>query len=259
MNENKHILLPIDYETRNLGIPSFAVCDSFSFEPDIAALKNYIAKLVSEHSRIFVQARIAANNSYIIQALQKAGLMVVESTLVPYSLLKKNQVLANFIAEPMCVIPKKHSNSCLRTVRLEKNDSRMLGIIRTIASESFTQDRFHIDTCCTTEVADRRFVYWVDDLLADTKVIFYATLRDAEPVGFMARKEEHLILAGFSQRYAASGLGDFMWLSVMEDMLCEGHTQTHTLISTNNIPVLNLYVRLGFKFKDPCVTLHYWS
>jgi hypothetical protein len=45
----------------------------------------------------------------------------------------------------------------------------------------------------------------------------------------------------------------------MKDMLEQNKKVAATLISANNVSVLNLYARLGFRFKNPEATFHYWS
>lgn len=191
--------------------------------------------------------------------LQQQGFYFVETALVPHSILKKNELLARFVDSRSDFVPARIDASQLELVLLDKHDEAQCDEVRGIARESFSDDRFHLDANCSAAIADRRFSYWVDDLLADDAVVFYLLIYASNPIGFMARKDANLILAGFAKKYVNSGLGDFLWLSVLEDMKRQGIHQTHTMISANNTSVMNLYARLGFKFKNPAVTLHYWS
>ena len=143
-------------------------------------------------------------------------------------------------------------------VALDRTDAAVSAAVKKIAAESFTEDRFHIDHNCARDVADRRFVYWLDDLLGDAKVVIYVLFFKHEPIAFMARKADHLMLSGFAKRYVSAGLGEYFWLSVLEQMKQEGIGHARGVVSVRNIPSFNLGVRTGFKFRDTFVTFHYW-
>lgn len=249
----------IPWETRNLGVQSFAVEEAFLGNTEEEILKGSLRSAEAQYGRIFVQARVSKNDFAALPVLQKNGFYFAETTLVPYSVFKKNDALRRFMVDKASFVPARNSLGDLGLSIMSRQDSAQCATVKAIAAESFSADRIHLDANCSKEIADRRFCYWVDDLLADEAVVFYLLEHLGACTGFMARKGEDLILAGFAQRYIKSGLGDFLWLSVLEDMHKQGITQTHSCISASNIPVLNLYVRLNFKFKDPSVTLHYWT
>lgn len=252
-------LKSIPWETRNLGLQSFAVDDEFFGNPDDELLKESLRSAEAQNGKIFAQARVAKNDFAALPVLQRYGFYFAETTLIPFSVFRKNDALSRFMADKSSFAPARYSLDGLGLTIMDRRDLAQCATVKAIAAESFSDDRIHLDANCPKEIADRRFCYWVDDLLADEAVVFYLLEHLGACTGFMARKGEDLILAGFAQRYIKSGLGDFLWLSVLEDMHKQGIAQTHTCISANNTPVLNLYVRLGFKFKDPSVTLHYWT
>jgi ribosomal protein S18 acetylase RimI-like enzyme len=258
MRENG-CLSEIPWETRNLGIRSFAIDACFINNPDSGLLHETISRKIDEHGDIFIQARTGKAGMLVAPILQRADFYFVETALVPYTVIRKNDALHRFLADKGAFVPARYDLHALEVFQVEKNDDAFYEAIREIAGESFTDDRFHLDLNCSKEIADRRYSYWVEDLLRDAAVDFDILRFSEETIAFMARKENNLLLAGFSRKYANSGLGDFFWLSVLEQMMREGTTQVQTMISTNNIPVLNLYARIGFKFKDPSVTFHYWG
>jgi ribosomal protein S18 acetylase RimI-like enzyme len=255
MNEPR--LTPLDYETRNLGLRSFAVralpADRHQGE-ELAALMSEEA---TQHGSIFVQAKCAINELNCLHLLEEIGFHFVETALVPTCNINKNKELSEFCINPASVLPGRFSVDEI-TVSVMEVDA-LIDSVRSIAAESFTRDRFHLDPHCDNTAANRRYSNWVDDLLADSTVTFHLLHHREEIAGFMARRGEHLVLAGFSRRHIGSGFGDFLWLSVLKAMQDEGLRQVHTQISASNTAVHNLYVRLGFKFRDPFFLLHYWS
>ena len=251
------LLTHLDYETRNLGMSSYALAAKFLDNPDLERLVSALAERTVHSDRLFIQARVVTEQFFALPAIETSGFSFVETTLDPYTVLGKNPVLQIFRANPGSFVPRRFNLGAFGFTNLDKSDQTACESIKSIAAESFIKDRFHVDPRCPNHLADARFVYWVEDLLSgDT--LFQLLLYEDCIIGFMARNREHLILAGFSRKYSASGLGDYLWLSVLDNMVSDGLAQAHTRISVNNIPVLNLYVRLGFKFRDPAAMFHYW-
>jgi ribosomal protein S18 acetylase RimI-like enzyme len=252
-------LTPIPWETRNLGVPSFTLSEPFFGSFDEKALSLEIENQARRQGRLFVQARLNKDRIQHAAALQRAGFFYAEANLSPFADLAKNRSLREFEKDPAAFIPGMYVAGEVRVARVEKADQGPLAGIRSIARESFLDDRFHLDPNCPRSLADERFVHWVNDLAADDSSVFYVLSYQGDPMGFMVRKGEEMILTGFGKEYRSSGLGDFLWLSTMSDMSRNGLTKAHTLISTNNMAVLNLYSRLGFSFKDASVTFHCWK
>lgn len=256
---NIDLLESISYETRNLGVAAFAPTSDFLENPDSASFELSIQEKLREFGNIFIQARIPKESMKTATILQDLGFYFVETTLVPQTRFSRNLFLKRFIEEPRFFVPSRYTLNQVEVRVVEKQNPNMKQIIEEISKNSFIDDRFHVDPNCPYEIANQRFVNWVRDLYSDREVVFYTLSHKINPIGFMARKGFKLILAGFSKRYRNSGLGDFLWLSVMQDMLNQGLGKASTLISSNNTPVLNLYARLGFQFKHPEATFHYWS
>lgn len=256
---NLECLVSLPYETRNLEVASFTVNDEFLLKPDFQILQSNIKAKENEFKSIFIQAKIKKDAIEVSFILQKCGFYFMEATVVPQSNLIKNAVLHQFVKNKSNFIPACYGQNDLNIQIANQNNTDVRKSIEKIASKSFTDDRFHLDPKCPNSSADIRFVNWVGDLYSDENVTFYTLGYKAENIAFMCRKDSHLILAGFDSSYRNSGLGDYLWLSVMQDMIEKKTIHANTLISVNNAAVLNLYARLGFKFKDTSMTYHYWS
>ncbi|MBT0663407.1 hypothetical protein KI809_03750 [Geobacter pelophilus] len=252
-------LREIPWETRNLGVKSFAITEDFITNPDQAILQDTITRNTLEFGSIFIQARIGQPDRGTVQLLEQAGFYFVETALVPYSIFKNNDVLSRFVVDMSGFYPDWYDLCDLHVFTINKSDSALRSEVMDIAGESFVADRFHLDFKCSKKIADRRYIYWVDDMLGDKTITFDVLQYIGKTVAFMARKESSILLAGVSTQYINSGLGSFFWLSVLKQMMNEGFTQVNSMISANNMPVLNMFARIGFKFKNPSVTLHYWS
>jgi len=249
-------LLP--WETRNLGRPAYAVNVEVLAGMSGEALQRGIAAL-ERGGMVFMQARIEGHETRINELLEGCGFVFVESTIDPYCVLGRNEVLARFCEAPGSVLPRRFSVAELALEALNCADEGVRGAVLAIAEESFVADRFHVDHKCPAEQAGKRFRYWVEDLLQAGSNVFLGLRHRGTLAGFFITKEGHLILAGFARAYAGSGLGDYFWLGVLQRLQEKGVDAVHTRISMNNVPVVNLYARLGFKFRNPAAVFHYWT
>ncbi|MEE8483279.1 MAG: hypothetical protein V3S46_01675 [Nitrospinota bacterium] len=252
-------LIPIPWETRNLGIESFKVSEYLIKNPDAALLRESIAAGIEKYEKIFAQARVPKENLAASPVLAESGFYFIEAVLTPYTVLKKNRVLRMFKEKKEEFVPRRINAGDLGLGTLDVKDKKLCGHVKSIAIESFWWDRFHLDPNCPEDVSKNRLAYFMEDLLGDEKVSVDLLEYGGKTIAFMARRGEDLILAGFERQYEISGLSDFFWLSVLERMAGQGHEKAETLIYHNNTSVLNLYVRLGFAFKNPGATFHYWS
>lgn len=248
------------WETRNLGIPSYALdTTSFCTNPDVHTLKEHFNQIKLETSDFFVFARIPREHLNLICLLEQIGFYVVECTVTPFVRLNNHEKICAFEQNRLLYLPNKFRTASVTIPTVNRPDGKLAAAIKKVASESFEDDRFHVDVNCSAEIADKRFAYWVEDLIDNEHVSFDLMYIQDELAGFMARKKNDLILAGFSKTYRAAGLGEFLWLTSCSIIKNLSHKTAETLISINNIAVLNLYSRLGFRFKNTQYGLHYWS
>lgn len=251
------VLISAPWETRSIGLQSFLVNKAFYKDFSVEALRNAVE--VAASSGIFVSARVEKEDYVVIPGMQQTGFYFVEQTLDPYATLKGNVVLNAFVANKSEYIPSRYRSKSPVVKILDKADKVSCAAVEACAKESFSDDRFHTDPNCPNDIADMRFLNWAKDLIDDSDVIIYMACIEDEIAGFLARKANNMILAGFAKRYIGAGLGQYLWLGSMEAMLADGINSVETRISANNVAVMNLYVRLGYKFKNPAAIFHYWK
>lgn len=253
------ILKETPWETRNLGVPSYALATGFFDAPDFAALERDMRALAAAHGRLFVAARMGKEGLPRVPELQRLGFYVVECTVSPTMVLGRNRVLRAFERDPSGFLPRRYPIEELEFRTLAAVPPGQASTIQAMAHDAFQDDRFHCDHQCPPAIADRRFAYWMDDLMRDPQVRFDLLLLRGAPIAFFARKGSHQIVSGFSRERASSGLGEFFWLSTCKAVKDEGHAAVHSLISCNNLQSLNLCARCGYRFKDVGYTFHYWA
>jgi RimJ/RimL family protein N-acetyltransferase len=250
-------LIPLPWETRNLGVEAFGLSDKIASGADAATLGSCLERKAEELRSFFVQARVGMDTRSAL-ALEQNGFYFVEATVSPVANFKADDVSARLAADPADSLRSRHRPADMNVASLDPEDLAARSALEEIAAESFTEDRFHVDHNCPREVADRRYVYWVKDLLEDPAVTFDILHLERHPIAFLARRAEQLLLGGFARRYVNAGLGDFFWMQVLRRMSARGLTRARTLVSVRNLASLNLHARLGFKFRDPSATFHYW-
>lgn len=248
----------LPWETRNLGLESFAVSPAFLASPDRDGLMRALAAAQDAHGSCFVQARFPVDTT-VAATLAQCGFYFVETVLSPHVSLSKYALLDRFVADPGGVLPGRCAVSDLEVADVAEGDPALLAAVRAIAGESFVDDRFHVDHHCDHATANRRYQLWVDDLLRDDGVRCHVLRLRSQPVAFLASRRGDLLLAGFAPRYAGAGLGEYFWLRVLQDLRRGGTNVVRTVISASNVPALNLYVRLQFKFAAPRATFHRWT
>jgi len=123
-----------------------------------------------------------------------------------------------------------------------------------ICATAFKHDRFHKDFKLQPAWADLRYCNWLRDLHAAHKVS--GLLYQQQLAGFMAVDENLLVLHALAPGFMGKGLAKFLWTPVCESLFAQGHAEITSSISVSNVPVLNLYARLGFKFREPVDLYH---
>lgn len=246
----------IPYETRNLERPAYRLTDGFLQNPSPQALRAALAaaERAAGNTGIFAQMRLPRTAMGAAGVLQECGFRFAELTLHPFTRLAHNPVLASFTNDPAAYLKHgrdKNRNICATV--LSSDRSPEAAEIVQLARSSFSDDRFHADPLCSDRLANQRYVNWTREMLADPLVEFSVLRVEEKMVGFITRKADDLLLT------ASSGYADYFWLFALKNMQREGLEIAKTTITGWNPDVLNLYVRLGFKFRFPELAFHYWS
>jgi ribosomal protein S18 acetylase RimI-like enzyme len=251
-------LTEVPWEKRNLDMPAYqlegAIRNPFVIE-------SILEKKRMQLEHFFVQIKVDSEKINEAVYCQDAGFSLIEMSICPYLDLNlvrakvesdgvkslyfiKSDNIQNF--ENYC-IPVKHLDSVIKDKIIE------------ISKETFTSDRFHMDPSCNKSVADRRMALWLElDLLTDNKNFCTYLIINKTLIGFNIWNKRNMILAGISQEFKGKGLGKNLYIQTILDCMNAGLEEVTSNIALNNVPILNLYSKLGFSFRKPKYVLHYW-
>lgn len=135
--------------------------------------------------------------------------------------------------------------------------------ISRISEVAFINDRFSIDYRIPPKASASRYKNWVlsCENHPSQKVVKFS--KNKEVVGFFIIEEDtcsrkaYWHLTAISPQHHGQGLGAKCWQSMLADHKSRNITEVLTTISARNTPVLNLYSKLNFRFKNPEMTFHW--
>lgn len=125
-----------------------------------------------------------------------------------------------------------------------------------ICDGAFIYGRFHRDFNISQDVANLRYLKWLQQLVAAHQV--YALYWQDKLAGFIGCNENKLVLHAIAIDYRAKGFSKYWWSDLCIEIFAEGHKTVHSSISASNLAVLNLYGSLGFSFKTAHDVYHRW-
>ena len=137
-----------------------------------------------------------------------------------------------------------------------------LPALRRIAESAFKNERFHVDPRLDPHRANARYGRWVVTTLGHPRQQLLKILEDETLVAFFiievnADGEVYWHLTAVAPEYHGRGYGHRAWLAMLRYHCSNGHDAVSTTISARNIPVLNLYSSLSFRFAPSEMTFHW--
>jgi ribosomal protein S18 acetylase RimI-like enzyme len=254
-------LVEVPWEKRNLGMPVYQLEGTIENHTIAEAILEKKRKELKEN--FFVQLKLDAEKINEVIFSQEAGFKLAEMAICPYlelSVVKSN--IASDGTKSQYLLESSNNliveNHCSP---IEDLDSLIKNEILDISKETFSSDRFHMDPSCKKSIADARIGLWVElDLFKENKNYCTYLKTNKGLIGFMIWNQAgDLILAGLSKNFIGKGFGKTLYIQSILDAMNAGLEDVSSSIAVNNLPVLNLYSKLGFSFRSPKYTLHYWS
>jgi hypothetical protein len=137
-----------------------------------------------------------------------------------------------------------------------------LPAISRIAESAFTHERFYVDPRLNPRLSKIRYSRWVETTLEHPKQHLAKVLDKNVLVAFfifeiMDKMSVYWHLTAVDPDKHVRGYGLRSWLSMLRYHNTNGNYVVKTTISARNIPVLNLYSKLGFRFDPPEMTFHW--
>jgi ribosomal protein S18 acetylase RimI-like enzyme len=116
--------------------------------------------------------------------------------------------------------------------------------------------RYHRDPAISKAKADARYDQWMRELHDEGRI--YGLLYDGRPAGFIGEKEGVLVLHAMAAKMRGKGLARALWTLAILDLFEQGRADLHSSVSAGNLPIVNLYASLGFRFRNPLDIYHAW-
>jgi len=168
-------------------------------------------------------------------SLHKLGFYYCDSLIEPFCLRE------NFI---------EHSNK-----NVSFSQDMEFDAIKDICLNTFDFGRFQRYFNVSRRHADQRYINWLEELWKKKQVL--TLLYQTEIAGFFAFSQNKILLHALRKKFRGRGLSKFFWSQACQYLFEQKFSELTSSISACNLPVLNLYVSLGFKFRNP-VDVYHW-
>jgi GNAT superfamily N-acetyltransferase len=158
----------------------------------------------------------------------------------------------------------------LQSADLGHDDAVAVGIVdaaeqttlEAIAGEIFEAGRFHADPFINPRIGDLRYRRWVANAFRNPAQAVWKCSVSGRLVAFHvvespATDRRFWSLVGLAPGLSGQGMGSRAWRAMLRQHRREGVRHVSTSISSLNAKVLNLYVKLGFRFPMPSITMHW--
>lgn len=126
--------------------------------------------------------------------------------------------------------------------------------MKRISDGSFDHGRYHRDFNLDQAVADRRYANWLYQMYEADNV--FSLYYDGELAGFFGFDGQHILLYTHKEAFRGKGMAKYFWSAACRELFAYGHDELISSISAANMPILNLKVSLGFKFRRPRDVYH---
>jgi GNAT superfamily N-acetyltransferase len=124
-----------------------------------------------------------------------------------------------------------------------------------ICHGAFSHDRFHRDFNLPAIRADDRYDKWLAELHREGGV--YGLSLEGRLAAFIALSGNRMVLHAVAREFRGRGLSKYVWSAACAHFFgLFGFDVLESSISAANLPVLNLYASLGFRFRNCCDVYH---
>lgn len=135
-------------------------------------------------------------------------------------------------------------------------------LIQSMAERSFRYERFHVDPRLDSHLANQRYGRWIQTSDDNPRQQLLKINDCGNLVGFflvemMGGNQVYWHLTAIAPEYQGKGYGKRVWQAMLLHHQKQGLMVVSTTISARNVPVLNLYSQLRFRFQPPEITLHW--
>jgi GNAT superfamily N-acetyltransferase len=203
-----------------------------------------------------------------MQWVQVNGLRLISCRLpsqrmIESMLLEENEFrFIETVLHPVCAELNRFKDSADPNIVISPADEHDLMELRQIAEVAFTNERYYVDTRVDRIKSGKRYGQWVINAYSHQSQRLLKVMCKQNIVAFFVceRNVDDCIywhLTAINPKYQGKGYGRRVWFSMLANHHEEGVERVSTTIAARNIPVLNLYSSLNFRFEPPETTFHW--
>lgn len=237
-------LTPWDTDCFGFAVGQIDTLECLNPAADPGALRPFFQWLDQSAIRL-VSCRLPYDRLAESMLLEACGFRFVETVLHPFLDLPdpRYQDQGEFVIEPATV-----------------TDIAILGVI---AANAFAHGRVHADPRLGPALGDRRYSGWVSNSLSHPSQRLLKVVNEEGSIVALfiteAGPDQRLYwhLTAIAPQCQGQGYGGRVWRAMVARHAREGMRSVRTTITAGNVPVLNLYSKLGFRFLPPETTFHW--
>lgn len=221
------------WEKRNLGVNCVEL--NVGNNDSLTEFNDAISKLQSEYQVV----RIPSGKTDMLLSAQKAGFQVIEMNMQLDKMIKDYKLPSIYTSfEPY-----------INVLAADASDiDTVLGKIK--KGDLFVTDKVARDPFFSTGQSGNRYYNWSMDVLDQGAKLYRVQYKDAD-VGFVLNytkdgKLYDAFLGGVFPEYANKGLGFLVVHANIISIMSRGGNRVITGVSSNNMPILRLYLLFGF-------------
>lgn len=208
--------------------------DSIAFHLNTFEINDYSREALSEASETTGHYTVKINPLISKDLLHEFGFYYCDTLIEPFCL---------------CQDFSPFENSAV-SIRKDMELKPLLNI----CNSAFVHGRFHRDFNLERPNADSRYKSWLAQLHEAQNV--YGLFYNSALAGFMALDGCKLVLHAVSDDMRGKGIAKYLWTPICKMLFEAGHEEIYSSVSASNLAVVNLYARLGFKFRNPVDVYH---
>lgn len=237
-------LTPWDTDCFGFAVGQIDTLECLSPVADPDALRPFF-RWLDQNAIRFVSCRLPYDRLAESMLLEAYGFRFVETVLHPYLDLPG---------------PRYQDQEGLGIAPVTPAD---IATLETIAGKAFAQGRIHADPRLGPALGDRRYSRWVSNSLTHpSQRLLKVTNEEGLIVALFiteAGPDRRLYwhLTAIAPQCQGQGYGWRVWRAMLAHHTREGMRSVSTTITAGNVPVLNLYSKLGFRFLPPEMTFHW--
>ena len=240
----KIALIPWDIETFGFGVADFKIDYSQESLQNCHQLEGQIEKWAKHHNVELIGTTVAAEDSLKLAFIQSLGFCYIDTTLsVHYKDVQKRRFPSS-------------------RIELLPADKTALDEAVEICGSVFCTGRYHADKYFPKHLADKRYQDWVRrTFAAENPQKLLTALIDGQVCAFSViqvnGREGYLHLNAVAPKWQGQKIGLGLVASTLHYFQNQGVDVVHSKISASNIRALNLHSRLGARFDDSQILLHW--